>query len=379
MFFANILNNLAKFHLQRMLCRHCECNVDLFSKFPFDGSHQSENLFFCKTVGNNYFMFFVHSANVSERILEFKRQTNSTYDIVSIMNTFTSCVPCFFNQVEEAKSLFNLSDTQTREIMNILGDSLKEFTAGQSPPELAVVTQRELERILRTQDPYADVKKESNERALAIYPQMQKSVDESLDPLKKAIELSCAGNIIDYGVLGNTLDVQKEIERIVSATEGQINTENPALFAFDSFRGELEHAKTLLFIADNAGEIVFDRLLLQTIRKLYPKIAITVAVRGKPILNDALLEDALSINLDSIATVITSGVPTPGTVLSLTTEQFKEVFHSSDIVISKGQGNYESLSGERRAIFYLLTAKCHVIASDIGCNLKDLILLARNL
>ncbi|MDC7245597.1 MAG: ARMT1-like domain-containing protein [Sphaerochaetaceae bacterium] len=295
------------------------------------------------------------------------------------MNTFTSCIPCFFHQVEEAKVLFSLDDAQTRQIMNILGDSLKHYTDEQSPPELAVVTQRELERVLGCDDPYDSIKKESNEKALRMYPQLKESVISSKDPLRKAIELSCGGNIIDYGVLGNTLDVRREIERIVSDSEAQINDEDPSLFSIDHFRERLRESSTVLFIADNAGEIVFDRLLIETIHEKFPSIRITVAVRGRPILNDALIADALSVHIDETARVITSGVPTPGTVLSLSTAEFEQEFSSSDMVISKGQGNYESLSKESREIFFLLTAKCHVIADDIGCNLKDLILLARNL
>jgi uncharacterized protein with ATP-grasp and redox domains len=263
--------------------------------------------------------------------------------------------------------------------MNILGDSLKHFSPTQSPPELAVVTQMLLEEALETKDPYADIKRESNEKALTMYPVLQKSVEESDYPLKKAIELSCAGNIIDYGVLGLSLNVEKEIQKIVSSSDAQINKEKKSLFALDKFTQKLENSSTLLFLADNAGEIVFDRLLLETIHSLYPSLAITVALRGRPILNDALLEDALSIHLDEFTTLITSGVPTPATVLSLATPQFLEVYETSDMIISKGQGNYEALSGEKREIFFLLTAKCPVIAQDLQANIKDLILVAPSL
>lgn len=291
------------------------------------------------------------------------------------MNTYLQCIPCLFENIVSSAALFHLSDTQAKEIMDHLGSLLKETPLSASPPERAVAVQKKLCSILNTDDPYKEIKKESNDKALELYPIIEHMVEMSSNPLSLAIELSCAGNIIDYGVTGKEIDVEKEIRAIIAKSEKKIKKEASSLFAFDEFVSSIEKAKTLLFLADNAGEIVFDRLLLETIKQLYPALKITVALRDTPIINDALVSDAYDIGLDKSATIISSGVPTPGTVLRYASKEFLDLFYSSDMVVSKGQGNYEALSEVNRDIFFLLITKCDVVARHVGSHVGDILLL----
>ncbi len=291
------------------------------------------------------------------------------------MRTYLHCIPCLFEHIESSAALFHISDEDAKEIMDCVGSSLKEYPLSSSPPERTLLVQQKLCSYLKTDDPYKEIKRECNMKALELYPIIENMVKESSNPLSLAIELSCSGNIIDYGVSRKEIDVEGEIRAIIAQSEKRIQREASSLFAFDEFVQSIETSKNLLFLADNAGEIVFDKLLLQTIHHLYPKLSITVALRDKPILNDALIEDAYDIGLDKIAHIITSGVPTPGTVLSLASKEFLELFYSSDMVISKGQGNYEALSEVNRSIFFLLITKCEVVAKHAQSHVKDILLL----
>ncbi|MFH0753575.1 MAG: ARMT1-like domain-containing protein [Candidatus Omnitrophota bacterium] len=183
----------------------------------------------------------------------------------------------------------------------------------------------------------------------------------------KAVELAIAGNVIDYAAKNN-LNVEKEIQEILA---GSFSPEQKRVFEYELFRKELAEAKTILYLADNAGEIVFDRVLIEEICAVRE---VTVAVRYKPILNDAVMEDAVFCGIDKIAHVISSGVDSPGTVLDYCSDEFLKIFKRADMVISKGQGNYEALSEAHRKIYFLFKVKCPVIANHSGARMGDIVL-----
>jgi uncharacterized protein with ATP-grasp and redox domains len=134
-------------------------------------------------------------------------------------------------------------------------------------------------------------------------------------------------------------------------------------------------AKSILYIGDNAGETVFDRILMEHIKKTNGEKNIYFAVKEKPTSNDAMMRDALECGIDGPAEIISSGSGISGTVLSMCSPRFLELFNSADMVISKGQGNYEGLSGVKRRVFFLLAVKCAAIAGHIGCNIGDHVLI----
>ncbi len=295
------------------------------------------------------------------------------------MKTYLECIPCFFNQVLQAGKRSNLTSAQVKVMMDAVGDELKRFPLDASPPEMAPIIQELYTDLVGISDPYKSVKDMSNEKALAIYPELKAIVERSAAPLLTAVELACAGNIIDYGATHHDLDVNGEIMRILSQSDAAIAHEERELFAFEAFQQDLSKARRLMYVGDNCGEIVFDRVLIETIAALHPSLHIDFVTRGTPILNDCLVEDAYTCGLHHSATIVSSGMVSPGLILKHAAPEFKAIFDQADIIISKGQGNYEALSGVDAPIYFLLITKCKVIARDLGSSMRDLILKKQKL
>jgi len=145
-------------------------------------------------------------------------------------------------------------------------------------------------------------------------------------------------------------------------------------FDYQEFKYALNNAESILYLGDNTGEIVFDKLLIEELSNMLPDVKITYVVRDKPVINDALMEDAVSCGLDKIVDVISSGCDAPGTILDLCSKEFLKLYESAELIISKGQGNFETLADEKRPIFFLFKVKCPVIANHTGFNLGDIVL-----
>lgn len=285
------------------------------------------------------------------------------------MKTYLDCIPCFTRQALQAAKL-STSDPQIHE--RILRETLKLASVmdlNQSPPQMAQKIHRYIRKLIKNKDPYLKLKNDFNEHAIKLLPEMQKIVSSSDDPLKTAIKLSIAGNIIDFGVR-SVLNKHELDQTIRECLETEISS---GLVA--AFRQQIESADNILFLADNAGEIVFDRLLIE----LLPTHKVTVAVKGSPIINDATKADAKAAGITDIVKVIDNGSDAPGTILETCSDSFISNFNNSELVISKGQGNYETLSGINKNIYFMLKAKCPVIASHIPCNVGDLVFMNKKL
>ena len=289
------------------------------------------------------------------------------------MKTYLDCIPCFFKQALEASRLAGVDEETQKSILDEVSRVLPDISMHVSPPETARTIYGIIGRYCGMEDPYRSIKKNSNEKALLLYDRLVEKVNRSERPLLTAVELAIAGNIIDYGVK-NTLNVEEELERIINEEERTIHQEPEKTFNFSKFKAAVQHADTILYLGDNAGETVFDRILIEEIKKTNSSVHIVYAVKEKPIINDALREDAVACGLDDVAEIVSSGSDVPGTVLSRCTEDFLTLFNTADVVISKGQGNYEALSGVDRPVFFLFMAKCPVVAGHVGCELRDIIL-----
>lgn len=290
------------------------------------------------------------------------------------MKTYLECIPCFFKQALEAAKLSGADEKTQKKILDKIALQLPVFSMASSPPEMAKVIYGIIRDLTGEADPYAKIKEKSNNLALGIYPRLRGKVESSRDRLLAAVELAVAGNIIDYGVK-SSLNVKKELDSILAKEDNAIRKESGSIFNYGSFKRALRDARTVLYLADNAGEVVFDRILIEEIKDAYKNKNILYAVKEKPIINDALREDALIAGIDKKATIVSSGLDAPGTVLSLCSKKFLKAFGRADMVISKGQGNFEALSDCKRDIFFLFMAKCQVIARDVKCRLGDVILL----
>jgi uncharacterized protein with ATP-grasp and redox domains len=213
------------------------------------------------------------------------------------------------------------------------------------------------------QDPYRDVKRDFTEFSLRLLPQLRDEVVGALDPFSVAVRLAVAGNIIDFGANHDvTRDhVREAIDWALSALLDRS--------VLEDLRAAVDKASSILYLADNAGEIVFDRLLLERI----PVGRVVFVVKGGPVLNDATREDAEAAGLTDLVRVIDNGSTAPGTLLEECDDDFRRLFAEADVVIAKGQGNYESLNDAERQIFFLFKAKCEMVARHVGCEVGQMV------
>ncbi|MFA5271383.1 MAG: ARMT1-like domain-containing protein [Candidatus Omnitrophota bacterium] len=283
------------------------------------------------------------------------------------MKTYLECIPCFFRQALEQARLFTGNEVIHKEIMNEVASLVPGFSLGLTPPEIAREMHKIFGKKFKGQDVYKTIKGQSNRRAMELYPKLKETVARSEDRLLTAVELAAVGNVIDYAAK-NTLNIEEEIRKLL---EGNFAVGQKGVFEYENFRKDLAKAKTVLYLADNAGEIVFDRVFIE---ELCDNRKVIFAVRDKPVINDALMEDAVFCGIDKIAQVISSGVDAPGTVLKYCSDEFLNIFRQADLIISKGQGNYEALSETEGKIYFLFKVKCPVIARHSRAMLGDIVL-----
>lgn len=235
-----------------------------------------------------------------------------------------------------------------------------------SPAELSFGPIKMVYATTGVRDPYTELKRRSNEEALSLLDEMRDWIRASEDPLETAARIAVAGNIIDLGI-HKDYDIHESIRRILD--EGFV-IDHMSLFVDDlRAREAAGESPELLYICDNAGEIAFDRLFVETLIEHFPRTRITATVNGGPVLNDALMEDAEFVGLTELVPVIDNGYDLLGTVLPAVTPEFREAFERADWVISKGQANYETLDGVSDKVVFLLKAKCEPIARHVGVTL----------
>jgi uncharacterized protein with ATP-grasp and redox domains len=285
----------------------------------------------------------------------------------------SDCYACVMDQVRSAACFAELTDAQTRRV-SVLAEAMLEKSKT-TPVLVQHVIRQVADAIIQEReespdfDIYARVKETSNTLSLSCAEGLQKKIDASASPLEAGLQAAAAGNIIDFGAKDHgALDLEKELQGL---------TEIPfARYDVDPLKKALERAATLLYICDNAGEIVFDMLFIKEIQRLYPVLEIVAALREKPIINDATLIDARTVGLDRLVAVISSGSVYPGTVLPETTREFQQLFAAADVILSKGQGNLETLlpSADNR-LFFLLRIKCEYMAALTGVVKGSLVLI----
>jgi damage-control phosphatase, subfamily I len=271
------------------------------------------------------------------------------------VTTSLDCIPCFLRQALEAARLTTSNVDVQEEILSYALRMAAEMDMRKPPPIFGQGFHRQLLHITGVSDPYRSAKDRFNMMALAMLPELSAKVERAPDPLMMAVRLSIAGNIIDMGVNGNITEA--EVRRSIERTLWE-----PLVGNIEELREEVGQAKSILYLADNAGEIVFDRLLLEQ----FPLGGLTLVVRGGPVINDATLVDAQTAGLDKIVGVIDNGSDAPGTILSDCSLKFRHRFTQADLIIAKGQGNFETLSSENANMFFLFKVKCPVVSAQVG-------------
>jgi len=277
------------------------------------------------------------------------------------MKTALDCIPCLIRQSLKVARLAT-ADEKVQEA--ILRETLKHASGLDlaRPPLLGQWIYRQVREHTGQTDPYLTVKRESNRLALALYPGWKQRILASEKPLASAVRLAIAANIIDFGINGDLKpeDIPSALEESFAARlEGDVS----------EFLDAATRAKDILYLADNAGELVFDRLFIE----LLARKNITVAVKGGPAINDALLADAEAAGLPGLTEVIDNGTDGAGTLLDTCSAEFQERFARADLVVAKGQANFETLDECGREIFFLLKIKCPLVGRHIGHEVGSLV------
>ncbi|HHD56825.1 MAG TPA: DUF89 family protein [Desulfobulbaceae bacterium] len=273
------------------------------------------------------------------------------------MQTDLECLVCFVRQALSAARLSTRDPQIQRRVIDETGRMLSRVNVKDTPPENAVFLYRLIAEITGKQDPFKELKHQSNVFALSLYDSINSQVEAATDPLRTAIHFAACGNIIDYAA-----------QHSFDAAESMAGCSSRS-FLVDDYSALVEQIRAVrqpkvLYLADNCGEIVFDSIAIRELQKI--GCDVTLAVRGAPIINDATMEDAVFCGLTSVCRVIDNGTGCPGTPLGDCSEEFRRCFGEADVILSKGMGNFETLSDVDAPLFFLFTVKCSRVASYLN-------------
>jgi len=271
------------------------------------------------------------------------------------MKTSIDCIPCFVRQTLEAARFVSDYPSVHEGVLREILRCLAGLDLDRPPPFVGQMIHRKLRELTGNLDPYRDAKNRHNRLALQLLPELKEIVRKSEDPLRTAALLAITGNVIDLGAHGDL--TEDEVRSSIARTFSE-----PFHIDIEHLRREMEKASSILFLADNAGEIVFDRLLIEQM----PIERVIVAVRGGPVINDAVMCDAEAAGLQDLVKLVSNGSDAPGTILDDCSLAFQSCYRNADLVIAKGQGNYETLSNDEKNIFFLFKIKCQTVASHTG-------------
>ncbi len=280
------------------------------------------------------------------------------------------CGPCFLRQAREAMDLSTDDEMLKMEIMGEIFQFLsKTFKEGTNSNSTGSAMHKIIKQKTGCLDPYYKEKIEGNEIALKYLPEVKRILEKD-DSLENHVKIAIIGNILDFGAF--TLD--DDIESVIRSSLDK----DLVIKDIEEFENSLKTHDEVLYLVDNTGEIVFDKLLLSKIKEY--DLDITIAVKSEPILNDACMAEALDAGLDEFGKLVEIGCGTVGYVDSEISDEFREIFNGHEFIISKGMGNYEGLTEidlSDKDIYFLLCAKCNTISRDIGVNLHDMLLFKK--
>jgi uncharacterized protein with ATP-grasp and redox domains len=267
------------------------------------------------------------------------------------------CYPCFVRQALLALRLCLKNKAAIESFLKALLPFIAEIDTTRTPAHTTTVMHRRIRQLLGI-DPFDQIKHEYNQKALAMFEYLTQITLQSPDPLWTSARLAIAGNIIDFSIF-TTVDMESSIRRAL--------TESLAVDNFLTFKEAVKEAVKIIYLVDNAGEIVFDRVLIDVLQAMGKHVS--VAVKGQVVINDATKADALEAGLDSGYTLIDNGSDGIGTILELCSESFCRHFDEADLIISKGQGNFETLHElNRKSIFFLFQTKCLAVSRELGLS-----------
>ena len=272
------------------------------------------------------------------------------------------CIECMVRrhfELVQPKNDGVKADLYLRDVMRIMLDAPKNVSA----PYLTYQCAQAYAKYWPGNDPYAQLKKDSNDMILELLPKIRPMVEQAEDPLSMAMKFARTGNFLDFGILTPEVAHKALWEAVENTPAMELDAD-----VYAHLLDDLSAAKQLLILGDNAGEIVFDILLVEQLRKQYPDLEVIYCVRGKNSLNDATREDAAYVGMDKLVRVIDNGTGISGTELDYISDELKQVLSTADVILSKGSGNLESLAGCGLNIYYIFMCKCQRVAKILGCE-----------
>jgi damage-control phosphatase, subfamily I len=281
------------------------------------------------------------------------------------MKVGIDCVYCYLKQAVSCMSMIGVKEDTQHEVLYSLMEDVKNLDRNATPCDNSSEIIFKTYEQIGTQDPYVEVKRHSNDLALSLYPSLEDIVDTSEDKLYTSLKLAAAGNVIDLGI-HKSFNIDEAITQ--SIEKGFVVNH------YKEFRAALDKVDTVLILGDNAGEIVFDKLLVEQLLGLGKKVI--YSVKSGPVLNDSTMEDAVYTGINKIAQVVESGSRYLGTPMTKLSEEFRDIVESSELIISKGQANYESITEEtnlKDKIFFLLKIKCESVGEDARCPFGEMV------
>ena len=278
------------------------------------------------------------------------------------MRVHLDCFPCFLRQSIIALRLGTKDESLRETILKSTLDYIQNTDMSKPPAYTTTFIHKKIRQMLGI-DPFKEIKSEYNQIVLRLYPSLKTTIEKSPDPLWISTRLAIAGNVIDFGIF-TSVDIEGAIRK---ALNNQLAVDD-----YSSFKNAISIADKILYLTDNAGEIVFDRLLIETLIQLGKEVK--AVVKGSPVINDSTMDDAEESGLTEVCDVIDNGSEAVGTILEWTSSAFQKIFNDAQLVISKGQGNFETLIGAEKKIFFLFQSKCDVVSKELSLSTGSMLL-----
>lgn len=279
------------------------------------------------------------------------------------------CRECYERQMRELAVLCGLDDATLERMLAIKDEVIAGVEGKRIRPDRMGELLGRVAPLLGTKDPYHDIKVEYNQLMLDRETDCQERIRAAEEPFQLALRYAVAGNLVDFG--GKHVFTRDDVTALMDRVPGI----SFALDDSEALLGAVRSARSIMYLGDNCGEIVLDKLLIKQILRENPDVRVTYGVRGGPAINDVTLEDAEQVGMGNVARVLSSGIATPTTVLAASTDEFRRAFYDADLVISKGMGNFEVLVDGcgREDVFFLLMTKCGHVADLVGAPLMSFV------
>ena len=287
------------------------------------------------------------------------------------MNIQAECKVCLLQQTLNVLKNLNIDEATSRKVIDELSEKIYKLNYDKSPPEHAIDVYGAISKLLNRDDLYKKQKESAIKQAESFVPLLKDKIKNSENKLLTAIKISVAGNVLDLATQ-KSFNLSSELENIFKT--------NFAIDNFKNLKEDLESAKEIVILADNAGENIFDKILIETLIELYPNLKIHYATRGQPIINDITYDEAKLSGVGEICNLVSSGVASAGFIYELASDEFREIYNRADFVIAKGMGNFETMIDVvDKKSYFLFKVKCNVVSKLIDRKIGDIICLSNKI